>query len=88
MFIIKDTANGYDYYFQKNHNKVIVFDTEIEAREFMEQFFGYAQSHAQPMMFFGDLTIDELNNHYNKTTVVPLPENFNRNIIYYRDMNK
>lgn len=88
MFIIKDTANGYDYYFQKNHNKVIIFDTEVEAREFIEQFFVYARQHANPMIFFGDLTIDEINDHYNKTTIVPLPDNFNRNIIYYRDMRK
>lgn len=88
MFVIKDTANGYDYYFQKNHNKVIVFDTEIEAREFIEQFFDYAKHRANPMIFFGDLTMDEINDHYNKTTIIPLPDNLNRNVIYYRDMRK
>lgn len=89
QYVIKDTANGYDYYFQKNHSKVIVFDTEIEAREFMEQFFGYAESQAQPMMFFGNTDIiDQINKHYKETKIIPLPENLNRDIIYYKDMRR
>ena len=89
QYVIKDTANGYDYYFQKNHNKVIVFDTEIEAREFMDQFFEYARLQAQPMTFFGNFDIvDQINKHYKETKIIPLPDNFNRDIIYYKDMRR
>ena len=87
QYIIKDTANGYDYYFQKNHHNVIVFDSEQEAGKFINDFYQFSGMQAQGMAFFGDDTIfEDIRRHQSMTEIVELPENFNRDKIYFRDM--
>jgi hypothetical protein len=87
QYVIKDTANGYDYYYQTNHSKVIIFDTMPEAFKFIEDFYNFATMQAQAIVFFGDEgIIDEIRRHRPLTTVEEIPENFNRETINFRDM--
>jgi hypothetical protein len=87
QYVIKDTANGYDYYYQKNHSKVIIFDTMPEAFKFIEDFYNFATMQAQAIVFFGDEgIIDDIRRHRPLTTVEEIPENFNRETINFRDM--
>jgi hypothetical protein len=87
QYVIKDTANGYDYYFQKNHSKVIIFDDIQEAKKFISDFYNYAFMQAQPMAIFGDGSIvDDVNKHRSMTKVIEKPSDLNRETINYRDM--
>lgn len=86
QYVIKNTANGYDYYFQKNHCKVIIFDSQQEAEKFMKDFYNFSLMQAQPMAIFGDTElIDEINRHIPLTRVIEKPSDLNRETINFRD---
>lgn len=78
-----------NYYFQKDHSKVIVFDDEREAYSFKDAFYNMCPQLAAPtmMMSFGNSNImQEIEDCKNITKVIPLPDVFDRPTINYNTM--
>ena len=84
MYVIKCG----NYYFQKDHSKVIVFEDEKDAYSFKDTFYQMSVTHfATPMMMFGDNSIlKDIEECKKITKVIPIPENFDRQTVNYNTM--
>ena len=83
MFTIRETAKN--IYFMKNHEKVIVFDTQEEANEFVNNFFAYAM----PQAMGTDITlVGEVMCSQNRIAIEPLPDEIEFKTINFNELRK
>ena len=83
MFTIRETAKN--IYFMKNHEKVIVFDTQEEANEFVNNFFAYAM----PQAMGTDMTlVGEVMCSQNRIAIEPLPDEIEFKTINFNELRK
>lgn len=83
MFTIRETAKN--IYFMKDHEKVIVFDTEEEANGFVNNFFAWAIPQAMGM----DIAlVGEIMNTQNNIRIEKLPDKVEFKTINFNELKK
>jgi len=83
MFIIREKQKN--IYFMKDHEKVIVFDTQEEANNFINNFFAWAVPQAMSM----DLgLVGEVINSQNHIVIEPLPDKVEFKTINFSELRK
>ena len=86
QFIIEQTNLG--KYFCKDHEKVIVFDSEQDAYAFANEFYQFAPAMAMSMMFENPSIMGEVIDSAQKWKVIELPENFEAKTINYDEIRR
>lgn len=84
MFIIRSESKNYDWKYQ--HNKVIVFDSDYDAYNYLKQFEQFAMMQAMEAVFTDPSFMSEVQNCLHNTKVIPLPENYDKEIVNYTDV--
>lgn len=83
MFTIRETLKN--IYFMKDHEKVIVFDTEEEANGFVNNFFAWAIPQAMGM----DMSlVGEVMNAQNYVRIEKLPDKVEFKTINFNELKK
>ena len=83
MFIIKDTIKN--IYFMKEHKKVIVFDNDRDAYNFIEAFFNFAMMETMSTNPFEVINIMQEKQFI---TVEELPQDFKSETINFSELKK
>lgn len=83
MFTIRETEKN--IYFMKDHEKVIVFNTQEEANEFVNSFFAWAipQAMSTDMTLVGDVMYSQ-----NHISIEKLPDKVEFKTINFNELKK
>lgn len=85
MFIIRSKNKNYDWKYK--HEKVIVFDSQEEANFFLSNFANFALQSAMGMVFQeGPDLLQDVTETMNNTTIIPLPDNYDKVIIKFSEI--
>ena len=84
MFIIRSENKNYDWKYK--HNKVIVFDSDHDAYNYLAQFEQFAMMQAMPTVFTDPEFLPMVKDTLHNTKVIPLPDNYDKETINFSEM--